>query len=105
MAFTLQPGTTNISQHSGGLFAAHHGDAGVWPRPEEARVVGTTAHAVVTGAEAAPDDNSKLGYPCAGYRCHHLGAVLGDTTVFRLFSHHEASNVLKENQRNTALTA
>src|SRR5262245_10911343 len=45
----------HLGQHVGGLVAAHHGDAGVRPHPEEARREGAAAHAVIAGAEAAAD--------------------------------------------------
>src|SRR4051794_1966559 len=47
-------------EHVGGLFAAHARDARVRPGPQETRRVGTPAHAVVAGAEAAADDDREL---------------------------------------------
>src|SRR5882724_4537196 len=41
----------HLGQHVGGLVAAHHGDAGVRPHPEETRAEGAPAHTVVAGPE------------------------------------------------------
>src|SRR5690606_41928937 len=70
--------TLDLGEHACGLLAAHHRDACVWPHPQETRIVGTSAHAVVTGAEAAADDYGEFRYLGAGHRSDQLGAVLGD---------------------------
>src|SRR3546814_18687306 len=48
------------------------------PHPEEARVVGAAAHAVVAGAERAADDHGELRHDRAGHGGDELGAVAGD---------------------------
>src|SRR5580765_7330209 len=42
-------------QHRRRLLAAHHRDARVRPHPQQPRLVGAAAHAVVAGAERSPD--------------------------------------------------
>ena len=92
-------------QHAGGLLAAHDRDARVRPHPQEARVVGAAAHAVIAGAEAAADDDGEFRHLRGGDRGHHLGAVLGDAAGFVFAADHEAGDVLQEHQRNAALGA
>ncbi len=65
-------------QHRGRLLAAHHRDPRVGPHPQEARLEGAAAHAVVAGAVAAADDDGELRHLRAGHRGDHLGAVAGD---------------------------
>src|SRR3954468_4318655 len=67
-----------------GLLAAHHRDPGVGPHPEETRVVGATAHAVVAGTAGAADDDRELRDDRAGDRGDELGAVTGDAAVLVL---------------------
>ena len=93
----------DLHQHARGLFGAHHRDARVRPHPQEARVVGAAAHAVVTGAKTAANDHRELGHPGTGHRGHQLGAVLGDAAFLVLLADHKAGDVLQEQQRNAAL--
>src|SRR5690242_6828416 len=65
-------------KHGGRLLAAHDGDAGVRPHPEQARRVGAAAHAVVAGAEGAADDHGEFRHARGCDRGHHLRAILGD---------------------------
>ncbi len=93
----------DLGEHPGGLFATHHGDARVGPHPEEARVVGAAAHAVVAGTEAAADEHGELRHLGAGHRGDQLGAVLGDATGLVFLPDHETGDVLQEQQRDAAL--
>src|SRR5690606_22475719 len=95
----------NLRQDGCRLLAAHDGDAGVGPGPEEAWVVGAAAHAVIARPEAAADDEGELGHLGAGDRRHELGAVLGDPAMLVLSTHHEPGDVLEEQERDTALAA
>src|SRR5690606_16243933 len=92
-------------QHAGGLFAAHDGDACVGPHVQHARAECATTHAVVAGTKGAADDHGELGDGRGGHRCHHLGAVPGNPFVLVFATHHEAGDVLQEDQRNAALAA
>ena len=65
-------------EHAGRLLAAHDRDAAVGPHPQEPRLVGAAAHAVVAGAERAADDDGELRHDRVRDGVHHLGAVLGD---------------------------
>src|SRR6476619_4760375 len=71
------------------LFAAHDGNPGVRPHPQEAWVVRTAAHAVIAGAEGTADDDGEFGDDRARHRCDQLGAVLGDAAVLVLAADHE----------------
>src|SRR5215831_15613233 len=92
-------------EHARGLVAAHHGDPGVRPHPQEAGGVGPAAHRVVARAERAADDHRELRHPGAGDRGDHLGAVLGDAVGLVLPADHEAGDVLQEDEGNPALVA
>ena len=92
-------------QHARGLLAAHHRDARVRPHPQEARLVGAAAHAVVAGAERAADDDGELRDDRVGDGVHHLRAVLGDAAALVLLADHEAGDVLQEDQRDAAQVA
>src|SRR5450830_1391533 len=92
-------------QHGGGLLAAHDGNARVGPHPQEARRVGAAAHAVVAGAEAAADDDGELRHGGRGHGRDHLGAVAGDAFVLVFAAHHEAGDILQEDEGDLALAA
>src|SRR5512145_661823 len=104
-ALGLDAVTTDGREDRGGLLAAHHGDPGVGPHPQEARVVGAPAHPVVARPERASDDDCELGYDGAGDRRDELGPVAGDAAVLVLPADHEAGDVLEEDQRDAALVA
>ena len=87
-------------EHTRRLGAAHHRDAPVGPHPEQARVVGAAAHAVVAGAEGAADDDAEPGHDGVRDRVHHLRPVLGDPGPFVLAADHEPGDVLEEDQRD-----
>src|SRR5690606_19236049 len=93
----------DLYQHAGGLLGAHYADPRIRPHPQEAWVVGTAAHAVITGAEAAADDHGELRYLGAGHRGDQLGAMLGDAAGLVFLPDHEAGDVLQKQQRNAAL--
>src|SRR5439155_1005710 len=75
------------------------------PEPEEARGVGAAAHRVISRAEGAADDYGELRHLGAGHRGDHLRAVLGDALVLVLLAHHEAGDVLEEDERHLPLGA
>lgn len=87
------------------LLATHDTDTGVGPHPEETRAICATAHAVVTSAVAAADDNGELGHVGAGDGGNELSAVLGDAFTLGRRSDHESGDVLQEDQRDAALGA
>src|SRR5580704_18545015 len=95
--------TTDGGQYARGLVAAHDGDAGVRPHPQESWRVGAAAHRVVARAERAADDHRELRDSRAGDGGDHLGAVLGDAARLVLPADHEAGDVLQEDQGNPAL--
>src|SRR3546814_944650 len=94
--------TANGRQHGGRLLAAHHRDARVRPHPQEARSVGTAAHAVIAGPEAAAEDDGELRHPRAGHRRDQLGAVLGDDARLVAAADPYAGDVLQEYRGNAA---
>lgn len=87
----------------GGLFAAHDGNAGVWPHPELAWAEGASAHAVVSGTVAAADDDSKFGDVCSADGGDKFCAVFSDALVFVLSADHEAGDVLKKEDGDLSL--
>src|SRR5919202_1435846 len=99
-AQVIQP---HLQEHRGRLLAAHHRDARVGPHPQEARVVSAAAHGVVARAKRATDDDGELGDRGVGDGRHHLGAVLGYPAALVRTPHHEAGDVLQEEQGDAAL--
>src|SRR5690606_40695047 len=87
------------------LFAAHHGNACVWPHPEKARSIGAPTHPIVPRAEAAADDHGEFRNGGGCHRRYHLGPVAGDAAGFILPPYPEARNILKEDQGNAPLRA
>src|SRR5690606_25652103 len=92
-------------EHAGRLFAPHDGDAGIRPEVKHARAKGASAHAVVSSAEGAADDDGELRHRGRGNRRHHLGSMAGDAFVFVLAADHEAGDVLQEDERDPTLAA
>lgn len=87
------------------LLAAHDTHAGIGPHPQEARRIGTAAHAVVARAIAAANNDGELGHIGAGDGGDELGAVLGDAVALRGGADHEAGDVLEEDEGDAALGA
>src|SRR5690242_19065768 len=95
----------NLGQDSGRLLAAHDGDAVRWPREDEARIVGTAAHRVVSRAVTGTDHDCQLRYLRESDRRHHLGAVSRNPFPFVLAPDDESGDVLKEEQGDFLLSA
>ena len=102
-ALGFEPLAPHGGEHVGGLLAAHDGDPGVGPHPQEARGIAAAAHAVVAGAEGAADHDGEFGDVGGGDGGDDLGAVLGDAACFVFLADHEAGDVLQEDERNAAL--
>src|SRR5438270_403268 len=94
-----------LGEHGSSLLAAHDRYPCIGPHPEEARAIGAPAHAVIAGSEAAADDQRQLWHAGAGDSRDHLGPVLGDAAGLIFAADHETSDILQENERNTALGA
>ena len=105
LAAGLEAVAADRRQHRRGLLAAHHRDARVRPREQEAGRVRAAAHRVVAGAERAADDDGQLRHPRAGDGGDHLGAVLGDAAGLVVAPDHEAGDVLQEQQRDLPAVA
>ena len=93
----LDPG-----EDAGRLFPAHDRNARIGPGPQEPRRIGPAAHAVVARAERTADQHRDLGNLGGCDRRDELGAVLGDPGVLVFPAHHEAGDVLEEDERNPA---
>src|SRR5205814_10509841 len=52
--------TAELAQHHRCLLATHHRDPRIRPHPQEARRIGTAAHAVVAGTERAAYHDREL---------------------------------------------
>ena len=65
--------------------------------------IGAAAHAVIARAEAAADQDGDLRHARRGDGGDELGAMLRDAFRLILPAHHEARNVLQEQQRDSAL--
>src|SRR6185369_716660 len=110
LLFLRRPGRLHIvlldlGEDGGRLLAAHDRDSRIGPHPEKARPISAAAHAVIAGPETAADDERQLGYPGRGYGRHHLRSVLGDAARLIFAAHHEAGDVLEEDERDPALGA
>ena len=90
-------------QYAGSLLSAHHRDTRIGPHEQKSRVIGPSAHGVITRAEGPPDHHRELGYAGAGHSVYHLRPVPGDTAGLILPAHHEAGDILQEHQRHLAL--
>ena len=87
------------------LLRAHDPDFRLRPHPQEARIIRSSAHAVVPRAGTGPDDDGELGYVGAGDRGDEFGAVFGDAALFGVGADHEAADVLEEDEGDAALGA
>ena len=87
------------------MLASHHRNARIGPHPEEARAIRPAAHSVVSSAKGPANDDGELGDRRVGDGVDHLRPVLGDSSSLVLFSNHEASDVLKKDQRQPARLA
>src|SRR6185437_7793225 len=87
-------------EHLRGLLAAHDRDARVRPHPQKARAVGTAAHCIVARSEGAADDHRELRNRRARDGGHHFRAVFRDAGTLVAAAHHEAGDVLQEQQRD-----
>src|SRR6185436_2163029 len=105
LAGSLKPVALDLSEHAGSLLATHYRDACVRPHPQEAGAEGPAAHAVISRAEAAADNDSQLRHTRAGNSSDQLGTVLRDAAGLVFLADHEAGDVLQEYQRNPALRA
>src|SRR5690606_20173398 len=63
------------------------------------------AHAVVSGAEGAADDDGEFGDAGAGDGGDHFRAVFGDAAGFVVAAHHEPGDVLQEDEGDGAPVA
>ena len=99
----LQGVALDAGQNPRRLRPPHHCNAGIWPRPQKARIKGPARHAVIARPERPADQHGDLGHGRRGDRCHHLGAVPGDALVLVFAPDHEAGDVLQEHQRDLAL--
>ena len=90
---------------AGELFGAHDGDAGVGVAEEEARLEGAAHHGVVAGAVAGAHQEGNGRHFAVGDGVDQFGAVLDDSALFIIFAHHEAGDVLQEEQGRPVLVA
>ena len=87
------------------LLSSHHGNPGVRPHPQKARRIGSTAHAVVSGAEGPANDERELGKPGRGDGGDQFGAILCDAAVLVSRADHETGDVLEKDERHFSLRA
>src|SRR5258708_2276381 len=105
LALRLDVVAADLAQHHRGLLAAHYRDPGVRPHPQEARAVGTAAHAVIAGPIRAADHDREFRHARGRDRRHQFGAVARDAAGLIFLADHETRDVLQEHQRDIALTA
>ena len=105
LAAALHAFAPDDREHRRRLLAAHDGDARIGPAPQEAAAVGAPAHRVVAGPERAADHDRELRHGRAGHGGHHLRAVARDAAGLVLATHHEAGDVLQEQQRHAPAVA
>jgi hypothetical protein len=95
----------NGDEHASSLLAAHDRDLRIGPRKEEPRTVCPAAHAVISGAEAAAEEERDFGHLRGGDCVDHFRAVFGDSLVLVLLADHEAGDVLQKEERSLPLRA
>ena len=93
----------NLGKHAGRLLATHYRNPRVRPHPEESRLVGPSAHPVVSGAKRTADDDRKFRNFCVRDGSDELRTIFRDAALFELLSDHEAGDVLEEEQWNFSL--
>ena len=89
----------------GGNIGRHSGHLRRWPGKQKVRPEATTAHAIVTCPVGTSDDHRELGYARRRHGIDHLGAIFGDAGPFGIRPDHEASNIVKKQERNIPLVA
>ena len=92
-------------EHARELLGAHHRDAMVGPAEEQARIVGATRHAVVARSIRRADHDREVRHAAVRDRVDELRAVLDDPALFVAPAHHEARDVLQEEDRRVGLVA
>merc|ERR1719400_1522265 len=92
-------------KHSCRLLPSHHGDPGVWPHEEEPRVISSATHSIITSTIASSHNQSQFWHLSTRNSSHEFGSVFCNSSCFRLLPHHEASDVLQEQQRDVPLAA
>lgn len=64
-----------------------------------------TPHSIIAGSGTGAEDDGKLRHIGTGDSRDELGAMLGNTTFFRVGADHEAANVLQKDEWDLALRA
>lgn len=62
-------------------------------------------HPIVASSSACPKYHGEFGNIGASNRSHKLCSILGNTAFLRIRPHHEATDILQEDQRNIPLSA
>ena len=97
--------TINRREHICCLFTAHDSDTGIGPHKHQARIIGPSAHAVISCPVRAANNDGEFRYFGASNSMHHFGAVLGNTARFGFGADHKACNILQEDKRDITLSA
>ena len=87
------------------LLGSHHRDAVVGPREHEAWIVRAPTHAVVASTVRRTNHEREVGHRRVRHGVDQLRAVLDDATLLIASAHHEAGDVLHEEQRNVVPVA
>ena len=87
------------------MSSSHYRDLRGREHPKESWIVCTATHSIVSGAVACSQDCRDFGYVGIRYGADQFSTVLGDALLLKLLADHEARDVLKEDERNLALTA
>src|SRR6202158_531534 len=104
-AFALELFQFYFDESAGCGVAAHHGEARRRPRKHEARIVGLSAHGVISGAEAATANYRDFGNDAVRNRIYHFCAGADDAAPLRVFADHETVYVVQKNKGNAVLVA
>ena len=92
-------------QHAGQLLGPHDGDAVIGPGEDEARVIRTASHGVVARPVAGAHHEREVGHGRVRHGVDQLGPVLDDAALLVARPHHEARDVLHEQDRSIATVA
>mmetsp|Transcript_38842 Transcript_38842/g.82603 ORF Transcript_38842/g.82603 Transcript_38842/m.82603 type:complete len:224 (-) Transcript_38842:2400-3071(-) len=103
LAVALQAVLPHNRDDTSSLLATHDRDPRARPQEGEAGVEGRAAHGIIASAKAATTNNGDLGHGHVAHSVDHLCTILRDTALLVGGTDDEASDVMEEDQRHSAL--
>ncbi len=98
-------GAAEVHQHRTADIGAHRAEPRIGPHEHEARAKSAAAHAVIAGAVGSAGHDRVARHAGIRHGIDELGRILGDAAALGIGAHHEAGDVLQEQDRHVALVA